>query len=229
MINASCRVALLESLVLGHKLGLSLQAMADVINVGPAASFPSRAMLPAMLAGRPASNFALSLMLKDLTQATNLGMETGAPMPISNIVRGLVQIGVNTVGSAAKLDDLVPLVERMGATTLTSLPPTAATPEIAGIVVEALAACNQLITWECVAMGSVYGLTIPNMAKVINDSSAWNEASEKSLPSFAVGKDMCHGTRIAADLRRATALGGSVGAPLLIANALRTTRDIQPT
>ena len=116
MMNSSCRLAMLELVALGRKMGVSLEALTEAINATAARSSPSTTMLPALIEGRQATNFGLPLMLKDVNQALTLGSETGAPMPLSNTVRGLLQIGVNTLGAGSQLEDIVRLTESMAGT-----------------------------------------------------------------------------------------------------------------
>jgi 3-hydroxyisobutyrate dehydrogenase len=116
-MSAGGRLATLEVVAMGKKMGLSLETVTDIINKGSGRNRTSKVMLPALLEGKPAAgSFALSLMLKDLSQAISLGMECGAPMPIANVVRGLLQIGVNTIGENAQLEDVLGLIESMAAT-----------------------------------------------------------------------------------------------------------------
>ena len=53
------------------------------------------------------------------------------------------------------------------------------------LVVAAIAACNRLITYECAAMGAKNGLTVADMATVLNKSSGYNSASARVLPALA--------------------------------------------
>jgi 3-hydroxyisobutyrate dehydrogenase len=115
-MNAGCRLGTLEVVAMGRKMGLPLESLSDVLNKGSARNLTTARMLPAILAGVPSTNFALSLMLKDLNQAVSLGMDCGVPMPISSIVRGLLQIGVNTLGKDARLEDIIGLIESMAGT-----------------------------------------------------------------------------------------------------------------
>jgi 3-hydroxyisobutyrate dehydrogenase len=116
-MSVSCRLATLEIVAMGKKMGLSLETMTDVINKGSGRNRTSNVMLRTMVDGKPSlSNFALSLMLKDVNQAIELGMECGSPMAITNIVRGLLQIGVNTLGDNPQLEEVLGLIESMAAT-----------------------------------------------------------------------------------------------------------------
>src|SRR5260370_19517544 len=124
-MNAGCRLATMEIVAMGRKMGLSLQTMIDVLNLGSGRNRMSKMLFLAMLAWKPRADFALSLMLKDVTRATELGMQCGAPMLIANIVRSLLQVGVNTLGEAAKIDDMVQLIESMAGTQLLEPRPVA--------------------------------------------------------------------------------------------------------
>ncbi|WP_233853758.1 NAD(P)-dependent oxidoreductase [Paraburkholderia sp. HD33-4] len=125
-MSAGCRLATLEAAALGRKLGLPLTTIAEVLNRGPGRNKASKVMLPALIEGKPsAGSFALSLMLKDLNLATGLGMKCGAPMPIANVVRALLQTGVNTLGDKALLEDTVRMVDSMACTHIANAPSAA--------------------------------------------------------------------------------------------------------
>ncbi|CAG9232759.1 3-hydroxyisobutyrate dehydrogenase [Paraburkholderia sabiae] len=116
-MSAGCRLATLEAAALGRKLGLPLSTIAEVLNRGQGRNKASKVMLPALMEGKPsAGSFALSLMLKDLNLATGLGMKCDAPMPIANLVRALLQAGVNRLGDKALLEDTVRLIDTMSST-----------------------------------------------------------------------------------------------------------------
>jgi 3-hydroxyisobutyrate dehydrogenase len=135
-INSGYRMATLELVAMGSKLGLPLAVMTDALNMGWGSNFTALRLLTSLVRGQPSTNFAMSLMLKDLDQCIALGMEAGAPMPVTTIARGLMQIALNMQGATAGLDEVVPAVEAMyGASlhqptpsvradgTLTSVPP----------------------------------------------------------------------------------------------------------
>lgn len=110
-MNAGYRFATLELAALGRRLGLSLRAMTNALNQGWARNYSSRQLLPAVVEKRSSADFALALMVKDLNQTLSLATEFGVPMPISNLARGLLQLGLNTTGEDARLDDVVPFME----------------------------------------------------------------------------------------------------------------------
>lgn len=117
LLSFGCRVSTLEVVAMGRKLGLPLAAMAEVINNGPARSRTSKSTLQGLADGRLVpSTFRLSLMLKDLSQAIQLGMECGVPTLLTGVARGLVQSAVNTLGEQAQLDQLLGFIEALAAT-----------------------------------------------------------------------------------------------------------------
>jgi len=101
---------------MGRKYGLSLEVMSDVINKSSGRSGATERLLPAMIAGEESSNFALGLMLKDVSLATQLGLNCGAPMFLHNVVRGLLQQGAYKYGADVNLDEMVLVLEEMADT-----------------------------------------------------------------------------------------------------------------
>ncbi|QDL38591.1 NAD(P)-dependent oxidoreductase [Rhodoferax sediminis] len=398
VLSAGCRLATLEVVAMGRKMGLSLAAITDVVNKGSGRNRTSKLMLQKMVDGTPsASSFAMSLMLKDMNQAVALGMEAGAPTPITNVVRGLLQIGVSQLGDQAQLEEVLGLIEGMARTRIAdehkdAPPPAAAAdakemrvgyvglgamggaltrrlmlsrkmrvydarpevvrafeaegaiaapdlptlarecdvifvcvptsaivrevvfgkgglaeglapgkvivdqttgdptvtreiaagleklgvplvdapvsggprgavagtiaiicggpaepfakvrPILAGIspnvvycgqtgnghvaklIQNTVASCNRLLTYEAAALGVKYGLTLADMATVINKSTGWSGASERILPTLSEGKATADFqlALMAKDLRLAARMAIDCGAPMLIANAVRS-------
>ena len=113
LMNTGCRFSTLEIVALGRKMGLPLEVMTEAINHTTARNFTSTGMLHAIAERRQATNFGLALQLKDTNQALALSVETCAPMPITTIVRGLLQIGVNTLGRNPQLEQMIGLIESL--------------------------------------------------------------------------------------------------------------------
>lgn len=116
-LGACCRLATLETVAMGRKYGLSLEKMTEVLNKSSGQNNYTRTMLPKMVEGKPSSNFAMALSLKDVTLGTKLGMECGAPMMIPNLTRGLLQQGVQAHGDQATLDAAITMIESMAGMT----------------------------------------------------------------------------------------------------------------
>lgn len=110
-IAACNRLAMYEAVAVGRKYGLSLKTMSDVINKSSGRSGATERTLPAMLEGKQASNFAIGLMLKDVSLGAKLGINAGAPMMIANVVRGMLQAGTYELGESANLDDITQQIE----------------------------------------------------------------------------------------------------------------------
>lgn len=116
LMNVGCRMATLESVALGRKLGLPLEAMTEALNHSTGRSFTSMGMLPNIAAGRQSTKFHLALQVKDMNQAILLGSDEGVPMPIASAGRGLLQIGLNSLGPQAQLEEMIGVIERMAGT-----------------------------------------------------------------------------------------------------------------
>ena len=52
-------------------------------------------------------------MLKDVSRATQLGINCGAPMLVANVTRGLLQTAHYEAGDGANLDEAAPTIEAM--------------------------------------------------------------------------------------------------------------------
>ncbi len=243
-MNAGCRLGTLELVALGRKAGLSLDFMTEVLNKGAARNQTTEKMLPAIAQGKSSTNFALSLMLKDVNQAVSLGMDVGVPMPITNVVRGLLQIGANTLGDKALLEDMIGLIESMASTRLrqsqdmtsgrasvtvsVDAPGGSENERIVRLIENALASLCLMTTLECVTAGFKYGLSLEDMSTVLRKSSGWSVASQKLLPSLLSGQRMSPVELQGAveDLKLAGALGVTHGAPMMISNAVRSLFEV---
>ena len=226
-MNGVYRFATLEIVAMGRKEGVPLKLMSDVINSGRGRNRISRMMLPAMIEGRASTNFGLALMLKDLDVAMAMALECGVPMPVSNVVRGLFQIGVNTLGENAQLEDVIPFTEAMAGARFADAGDADGEGDhqaVAELINDTLDACNRAITYECAALGVKYGLAIDDMAKVLNKGSAWSDACERILPVLASSGETTDSSidDVVKHLRAASATGFDCGAPMLVANTVRT-------
>lgn len=117
LLSAGCRLAALEVTALGRKLGLPLAVITDSFNKGWGGNRATKTLLQSLASGKPSTaQFAMALMLKDMNQAIQLGMDCGVPTTLTNIVRGLLQIGVNTLGQTVQYDKVIELIESMAGT-----------------------------------------------------------------------------------------------------------------
>jgi len=117
-MNASCRIALFETMAMGHKMGLPCTQLAEAINSSHACSRLSQVTLTAFLQGKPSSNFALPLMVKDVHQAILLANTTQTPLPIASLSQAILEIATNTVGPASTLEDVAGVIASMAGTQL---------------------------------------------------------------------------------------------------------------
>lgn len=116
MMNVGCRLATLEVVAMGRKVGLSLQTMIEAINATTARNFTSQGMLPAIAEGRQSTKFSLALQVKDIHQALSLGADERVPMPIGGAARALLQIGLNALGMDAQLEQMIGVIQSMAGT-----------------------------------------------------------------------------------------------------------------
>lgn len=105
-ISTCNRLAMLEAVALGIKNGLDPAVICDVLNKSGARSKATENLLPAVIRGEQSSNFALSLMLKDLNLATQLAIENGVPLLFGQLARGMLQVASNEIGPKANLDQI---------------------------------------------------------------------------------------------------------------------------
>ena len=130
MMNVSCRLATLEVVAMGRKVGLSLEAMTDAINATTARNYTSQGMLPAIAEGRQSTKFWLALQVKDIHQAIGLAAEQKVPMPIGGAARSILQIGLNSLGKDAQLEQMIGVIESMADTKFVDAPKPAGSQEV---------------------------------------------------------------------------------------------------
>ncbi len=234
-INSGLRIATLELVALGAKLGLELAAMTDALNAGWGGNFTAKRLLPALLERKPSADFALALMVKDLNQVIALGLENDVPLRIANLVRGVMQIAVNTLGTDARLDDIVGFVERTSKSSLLGTDVGAAgmqdlaTDEAMDLIVDGAAACNRLITYENATLGRKLGLDLEAMTTIVMNGSGWSAEGERILTAIGSGEQATNVTlgRMVETLNKLTHLGFRHGAPMLVLNEVRATYQAQ--
>jgi 3-hydroxyisobutyrate dehydrogenase len=232
-IGAGYRMATLELVALGRKMGLSLSSLVKTLNEGQGANFTTRHMLVGLLEGRSTTNFALALMIKDLDAALSLGAETTSPMPMTSGARDLMQIGLNLFGHNAVLDDVIPLIEKLSdikfkfdSRSTHALPVGVDETELLSLIDHAVMACNAVTVVECVEMGHRFGLPMSQMARILNVGSAWSRVSETILPASVSQSAPQLGCTIENVKTVLTTLSGhasQIGVPLTLPKALLNT------
>ncbi len=195
-----------------------------------------------VFAARPhsASETSLSTLGAGLSRgATIIDLMPGDPSLAQELAKGLAERGVTLVDapihceqmdrfpedaailcgvSQLSLATVKPLLERI-------CPKVVVCGDIgsghaAHAVVAAVAVCNRLVAYECAAMGLKNGLTVSDMATVLNCSSGASSATARVLPALAEGKRTSDASLaiVAAELAIGSQLARHVGAPMLIAN-----------
>jgi 3-hydroxyisobutyrate dehydrogenase len=101
---------------MGRKFGLPLEVMTDAINATTARNYTSQGMLPAIAEGRQSTKFSLALQVKDIHQAIGLAAQQRVPMPIGGAARSILQIGLNSLGKDAQLEQMIGVIETMADT-----------------------------------------------------------------------------------------------------------------
>jgi 3-hydroxyisobutyrate dehydrogenase len=98
-------------------------------------------------------------------------------MAITRTVRGLLQVGLNTVGPAARLEDMVSVVEGMAGTRLAG-PGAEPGPlgDLPDLIDRTVWATCRAITCECMNAGLRYGLALDAMVRVLAVTSGWSVA-----------------------------------------------------
>lgn len=228
-INTGCRLASLEMVALGRKCGLDLAAITASLNEGRARNRPTQLMLPAVVQGRVATNFALKHVLKDMNQAMQLAMEQGVPVPIASSVRGTVQIGCNTLGDQATLEDVVGLVGSLSATQIAPGPVQAASPageppaSLLRLIDDVVAACNEWVTMEGLAVGVRNGLPMDLLVAAVRASSGWSRFLDDLDPSQPAKPHDANALHQAAlQLRSAARIAFERGLTMLVVDQVRS-------
>jgi 3-hydroxyisobutyrate dehydrogenase len=121
-------------------------------------------------------------------------------------------------GSAQAISDMRPLLESISPKVVQF--GEAGAGRAARLVVGAIAVCNRLVTYEAAAMGHANGLSVADMATVLNRCSGSSSATARVLPSLDSGDRMADASlaQVVEELRLATVLGTRVGAPMMVAN-----------
>ncbi|MBN3756429.1 NAD-binding protein [Paraburkholderia sp. Tr-20389] len=229
-MNAGNRLGILEVLAFGRKSGLTLQTIADHLSDGEACCQITDRMLPALLQGKASTDFALSLMLKDIYQALSLGMKHGTPMPITGIVQGLLQIGGNLQGPQARLEDMVKIIGSMAGSSIAddALKSAAAQSESSGAdtletIASIVASQSRAISYECISAGLNYGLQLKDMSQVLHGSSAWSTGSRNIFSELMSGERPSNSSVDDAlkHLQEGCSFASRIGVPLMIANETR--------
>lgn len=228
IINAAYRVSTLEIVAVGRAMGLSMATMAQALHENPGRNFMTAKMLPALAEGRASTDFSMALMVKDLNQAIALSEESRASTPLSDLARGLMLTTLNMAGPNARLEDIVPFMERLAGQSFTGAAETTGVgelpaPQALELLSNALAAVNQLIVLENAAMATRAGLDLAAIEPILANGSAYSLAAGAAFAA-ARGEEPVEAPLIGATIETLTQLATIAtrkGIPLLITNTVR--------
>jgi 3-hydroxyisobutyrate dehydrogenase len=116
VIAAGVRAITFEALTMGIKNGLGLESCVEVLHKGSARSYTTETTLPKLLKGPFETSFALGLMHKDVRLAAQLGIDSGVPMFLANMVREMFQEALNDHGPDEDVNTLIHCFERKAKT-----------------------------------------------------------------------------------------------------------------
>jgi 3-hydroxyisobutyrate dehydrogenase len=115
VIAASVRAVTFEAVAMGVKNGLTIDKCAEVLHKGSARSYSTEITLPKLAKGGDIrTNFTLALMHKDVRLATELGLSSAMPMPISNLVKEVFQTTINDQGAGEDVNMMIRTIEKLG-------------------------------------------------------------------------------------------------------------------
>lgn len=219
-LSGSCRVVVLDALE-GAELVESLEALGARTTLVLLAGDGLPAGLAAVLT--PGTT-VVDLMPGDPAHARQLADEfaergiafVDAPLHCEQLAAFPAESAIFCAGAAAAVADVQPLLERLGAKVLACGELGAG--QVMHAIVAGVAACNRLISYECAAMGTQNGLSVADMATVLNRCSGANSATARVLPVLVAGRPTADVplTTVAGDLALCTQLARRAGAPALL-------------
>ncbi len=227
MINSAYRMATLEILAVGCKLGLAASAITDALNAGEGRSFVTSRLLPSIVERRASSDFALSLMVKDLNQAAELAYSTATPMPISDTARGMMTVALNTLGPHARLDDIVAFMEKATGTEFVPAFPHDDNPvephRAMQILTMVTAVSNRAIAVENTLMAVRAGLELDRFAAAISAGSASSEQAARLFASVARTGEIAAAPSLEelATLTEFAGIAAGIDVPVILINQVR--------
>jgi len=113
MISSCVRLATFEGLALATKAGIEPMRFAEILSKGSGRGYVADTTLPNyVIPGRKDQNFGLALMHKDLTLATKLGQDMGAPLMTGNYAREVFSLALNELGKDVDVTQLIRIFER---------------------------------------------------------------------------------------------------------------------
>jgi 3-hydroxyisobutyrate dehydrogenase len=114
LLSCAQRLLTVEAMALAVKGGIDPHKAVEILLAGGGRNaYLERVMGPDIVNGRVAAGFTLGLAHKDVWLACHLGAVSGVPMFFGNLTRELYQSAINAMGRDAKVDSVVPAMERL--------------------------------------------------------------------------------------------------------------------
>ena len=112
MISSCIRIATFEGLALATKAGIEPMRFAEILAKGSGRGYVADTSLPKfVIPGRLNQDFGLALMHKDLTLATKLGQDMGAPLTTGNYAREIFRSALNQLGEDVDITQIIRIFE----------------------------------------------------------------------------------------------------------------------
>ncbi|OFI35665.1 hypothetical protein BFC17_13000 [Alteromonas lipolytica] len=191
LLNTANRMMTLELAAMGRVMGLSMAEIVESGNREASQSFLTARLLPGIAEGKPSTDFAIELMVKDTNMASDFAHAHGTAMPVCEMGRGFLNIGLRSIGPDARLEDLIPFVQNMFGVEYCGAD-THGSQDNAAVLSEAFAACHQVIAFEGLLLAKKAGLDLNEFCNVINAGSGASAAGN-ALFAAVLGPDEPHG------------------------------------
>jgi 3-hydroxyisobutyrate dehydrogenase len=112
MISSCIRIATFEGLALATKAGIEPKRFAEILSKGSGRGYVADTSLPKfVIPGRQNQDFGLALMHKDLTLATKLGQDLGAPLTTGPYAREVFRSALNQLGQDVDITQIIRIFE----------------------------------------------------------------------------------------------------------------------
>jgi 3-hydroxyisobutyrate dehydrogenase len=112
VVAAATRQVTFEALALGVKNGLDFKTCVEVLSKGSGCNYTLTNTMPLFMQDPARLSFTMALMLKDVRLATQLGRDTGVPMPMCGLAHETLLAGVATEGPGVDNMHLLKRYER---------------------------------------------------------------------------------------------------------------------
>jgi len=175
LLNTANRMMTLELAAMGRVMGLNMADIITSANRDNSQSFLTARLLPGIAERKASTDFAIELMVKDTNMASDFAHSHGTAMPVCEMGRGFLNIGLRSIGPDARLEDLIPFVQNMFGVEYNGSAEHGLVDN-AAVLAEAFAACHQVIAFEGLLLAKKAGLDLVEFCNVINAGSGASAA-----------------------------------------------------